>query len=405
MKVLDEEIQEQVEENSEKKPVKKTLNDIAAYRKKRKSRARLMRLLLLLTLVCAFAFVWLNAETIFEPLRGIASKINTTTSDDIGFPVSLPVSATYSFEEFGESFSLLTDTYLYTYAATGKQNFAKRHGYSKPIQVTNDKRILLYDMEAQKFSLYNKTSCIYELEADNKIQYAALSKGDKAAIVTASTHYSNSLYVYDGSGSWRYTHNFVDENVMRVAFNDGETSVFVATLGVSGGEIVTNLYRLDLDNAEGATWKYTFSGGSLPCDIGVFNGMLTLVCDNKVIAVDTTTGKLTGSYEYSGTLISPSISDGSTAILYNDISTNKTMLVALDENAVQTGVLSVAITAAEALACGDSIYLLEGGAVKCYDTALALANEIDFDESYSKLIKLDAEIFMLGYDTIQKETF
>lgn len=403
----DKEILERAEESAEKKPMrKKTLNDIAAYRKKRKNRARLLRLLLLLTLVCAFAFVWANAETIFEPLRGIASKIDTTTSDEIGFPVRLPVSATYSFEQFGESFSLLTDTYLYTYAETGKQNFAQRHGYSKPVQVTSDKRILLYDMEAQKFSLYNKTSCIYERETENKIQYAALSKNDKAAIVTNSAHYSNTLYVYDGSGNWRYTRNFVDENVIRVAFNDGETAVIVAALGVSGGELITNVYRFDLDNAEGYTWKYSFAGSSLPCDIGVYSGKVTLVCDNAVVSLDIVSGAHNGTYTYSGTLISPSVSDGITAILYNDISTNKTMLITLDGDAAQLGVVSVAVTAAETLVSGESVYLLEGGSLKCFSSALEPSSDIlELDESYSRFIRLGTEVFLLGYDTIQKETY
>lgn len=392
------------EEQQEQPEKKRTLSDIVAYRKKRKSRARLIRLLTILVFVCIFAYVWFNAETIFEPLRGIASKIDTTTSSEEGFPVRLPVSATYSFEEFGENFSLLTDTYFYTYSPTGKQNYAHRHGYSKPIQQTSDRRVLLYDMEAHKFSLFNKTSCIYENETEGKIQYAALSKGDKAAIVTSSTHYSNSLYVYDGNGKWKYTRNFVDENVVRVAFNDGETAVIVATLGVSGGEIITNIYRFDLNDENGYAWKYSFGGSSLPCSIGVYDGLVTLVCDNAVVTVSVTNGELKGSYEYSGTLISSSIGTESTALLYNDVATNRTMLAVLGRDCAVTGSASVAVTASEVISYGENIYLLEGGEVKCYDSELTLTDEREFNESYSHFIKLGAEVYLLGYDTIQKET-
>ena len=103
----------------QKKETTAKKTNLTQLRKSARNRKNLLRLLAVLICVCLLAAVWINADTIFEPLRGIASKIETRTSTSVGFPVSLPGSAGYSFEEFGENFSLLTDTYLYTYKTTG----------------------------------------------------------------------------------------------------------------------------------------------------------------------------------------------------------------------------------------------------------------------------------------------
>ena len=148
--------------------------NLTQLRKNEKRRKNIFKLIIVLICLIAIGYVWSNADSIFEPLRGIASKIDTRTSTSVGFPVTLPGSAGYSFKEFGENFSLLTDTYLYTYKTTGEQIYALRHGYSNPAQATTDRRILLYDKAAYSFALYNKTSLIYEKTVDDKILFGNL---------------------------------------------------------------------------------------------------------------------------------------------------------------------------------------------------------------------------------------
>ncbi|MBQ8411306.1 MAG: hypothetical protein IJX15_06235, partial [Ruminiclostridium sp.] len=147
------------EQTPKKETTAKNIN-LTQYRNSKKFRTNLLKLVLILILIGGLVYVWVNADKIFEPLRGIASKIETRTSNSIGFPITLPGSAGYSFEPFGENFSLLTDTYLYTYQTTGEQIYALRHGYSNPSQVSSDRRILLYDKASYNFALYNKTSLI-----------------------------------------------------------------------------------------------------------------------------------------------------------------------------------------------------------------------------------------------------
>lgn len=377
--------------------------NLTEYRKKKRNTKRTIKLVIIGVVLVVFAYVWANADKIFEPLRGIASKIETKTSSDVGFPISLPGSAGYSFQSFGNNFSLLTDTYLYAYETSGAQIYALRHGYGNPVQVTSSRRILLYDKSAYSFGLYNKTSQIYEKTLDEKIVYGALGENDMAAIVTGSSRYSNILYVYDSGGNWKYTRKFADENVFSTAFPENGDYIYVATLGVDSGEIVTTFYKLSLKSEDGYEWKYSVKTNSLPCGMYAGSNELITVCDNRVIALELSDGSLIGEFSYNGTLRDFVISGTNTAIYYNDVSTNKNMLVSLNEK--MEALASIQLTSnAQQLLLDRDIYVLDGTSVKRFDAqTLEITQTVQMSSDYSAFVKIDNELFLLGYDVVDCE--
>ncbi len=207
---------------AENKSVGAKTSDLTAYRKKRKQKQFYKKLVIASAALIVIVVIAANFSSIIEPLRGIASRIETKTSEDVGFPIKLPGSASYSFDSFGDNFLLLTDTYLYIFGIDGGQNYALRHGYSNPNRCSNTKRILLYDKDYGNFSLYSRSSVIYSADVEEKIVFASLSSNETAAIVTNSDRYSNIIYIYDGNGEWKYTRKFLDENVMNVEFSGDE---------------------------------------------------------------------------------------------------------------------------------------------------------------------------------------
>lgn len=387
---------------TKKSTTAKTVN-LTEYRKKKRNTKRTLKLIAVGAVVAAFAYVWVNADTIFEPLRGIASQIETKTSSDIGFPISLPGSAGYSFERFGNNFSLLTDTYLYTYETSGAQIYALRHGYGNPVQITSDRRILLYDKSAYSFGLYNKTSLIYEKTLEDKILYGALGENDMAAIVTGSSRYSNILYVYDSGGNWKYTRKFADENIFCTAFPENGDYIYAATIGVDSGEIVTNIYKFSLKNTDGYEWKYSFKTNSLPFGMYADSGTVTTLCDNRVISLNTSDGSLIGEYTYNGTLRDFVISGKTTAIYYNEMSSNKNILVSLNEKMEATASIQLSSNAQQLLLDGN-LYVLDGTSINCYDAqTLESLETVQMNSDYSSFVKIDNELFLLGYDVVDYE--
>ncbi|MBO5376944.1 MAG: hypothetical protein J6A41_00990 [Ruminiclostridium sp.] len=389
---------------SSKKETTARKTNLSQLRKNAKNRKTLLKLLAVLAFLILFAAVWMNADTIFEPLRGIASKIETRTSTSVGFPVSLPGSAGYSFEKFGENFSLLTDTYLYTYRTTGEQIYALRHGYSNPSQITTDRRILLYDKASYSFALYNKTSLIYEKTVEDKILFGALSNDDMAVIVTNSPRYSNILYVYDSGGNWKYTKKFADENVMQVAFTEDGEHIIVSTISVDSGEIVTSLYKYSIRSDEGYKWKYSFRGNSMPCGLYADLYKVTCICDNSAVMVSCSDGSLINEYNFGGNLRDFVISSDFTAIYYNDASTNLNTIVSLDGALNPVATVNAGANAQKILLSNDIVYVLDGMQIKTFSgTLLESTDSIALSEDCSDFIKIADSVYLLGYDTVNTE--
>lgn len=394
----------EVKPKTEKKEATAKTINLTKYRQSKKFKTNMFKLVLILICVSIFAYVWFNADRIFEPLRGIASKIETRTSNSVGFPVTLPGSAGYSFEQFGENFSLLTDTYLYTYQTTGEQIYALRHGYSNPAQITSDRRILLYDKASYNFAMYNKTSLIYEKTVDDKILFGSLSDDDMVAIVTNSSRYSNILYVYDSGGNWKFTKKFADENVMQIAFTGNGKHLIAATISVDSGEIVTSLYKYSIESKENYEWKYSFRSNSLPCGLYADEDNVISICDNKVVSVNCKDGTLKGEYGFNGNLIDFDVSHSFAAVYYNDVSTNRNTIISLDSSAQPVSVVNAGSNALKILIDNNILYVLDGIQIKMYSGAyFDGAGTIPLSEDYTDFIKIGDSVYLLGYDTVNTE--
>lgn len=372
--------------------------DLGKIRKKKKRSRHLVKLIIVLILLIIAAFVWFNADTIFEPLRGIASRIDNKTSYDVGFPIDLPGSSSYSLMTSGDCFTMLTDTYLYAYDVSGEQLYALKHGYSKPHQATSSRRILIYDKSGYSFSIYNRASVICSKTTEDKIVYATIGSDGLAAVLTESSRYSDVLQVYDDSGNWKYTRKFADENVMQVAFpGDGE-HIIVTTISSKNGGLLANIYRLSIKETDGYIWKYTIIGGSLPCALYADRNRVTVLCDNCVTSLGYDNGELLDNFAYTGILKHFSLTPERTLVLYNDISANRNVLVALEKDSAPYAQVNVSAGASCVYSDAEGIYILDGARIRVFDTDLIAEKQVNTsDDDYSDFIKLGNSIVAIGY--------
>ena len=378
--------------------------DLVEYRKKRKQKRMLTRLIIVLLIFTVILIIAANFTSIIEPLRGLASRIDTKTSDDVGFPIKLPGSASYSFDSFGDSFLLLTDTYLYTFGMNGGQNYALRHGYSNPTQCSNSKRILLYDKDYNNFSLYSKTSLIYSGSVEEKIIFTSLSNNDTAAIITNSDRYSNIIYIYNGSGEWRYTRKFIDENVMNVKFSSEERYIYVSTIGVENGEIYSAVYKYDITNESDAIWSYKLNSFSIPLDMHIGGGRVHIVFDNLAVSVSETDGTVIGKMDFPGTVLCCDFSDSLNAVVYTDSSTNRKVLVMLDSEMAIVSSKSVNPNIDRIIADGSNVYLVESGMLYGFDSKSEAIVEKQLFDDYVSFVKIGNSVLLLGYNSVDIET-
>lgn len=378
-------------------------SDLTEYRKKRK-RKRLYKKLVIMGIVSiAIIIVAVNFSAIIEPLRGIASRIETKTSDDVGFPIKLPGSASYSFDSFGDSFFLLTDTYLYTFGINGGQYYALRHGYSNPNRCSNTKRILLYDKDYGDFSLYNKTSVIYTASVEEKIVFASLSGSESAAIVTNSDRYSNIIYIYNGNGEWKYTRKFTDENVMNVEFSSDERYIYVSVIGVENGDIYSAVYKYDTTSESDAVWSYKLSRPSLPVKMNVANGRVRIVYDNCALSLNESDGTAVGEKEFQGTVQCCDFSSSRLSVIYLDSATNKKVMTIFDNDMTPISSRVVAPNINRIVADGVNVYIVEAGTLYGFDSEAEIITEKSLNDDYVSFVKIGNSVLLLGYDSVDIE--
>lgn len=379
------------------------VTDLVDYRKKRKRKKAVTKLIIVLAIFVLVFVAAANFSDIVEPLRGIASKIDTKTSDEIGFPIKLTGSASYSFDSFGDSFSLLTDTYLYTYGMNGGQNYAVRHSYSKPVQCTNSSRILLYDKDYNSFALYNKTRLVYSNTVEEKIVFASLGNKDSAAIVTNSDRYSNIIYIYNGNGEWRYTRKFIDENIMGVCFSSDERYIYAAAMGAENGEMYTTIYKYDITDESEAIWSYKHVGASIPLKMYVKKGNVCVLYDNRGVSLKESSGEPVGETGFSGTVLCCDDADSFMGVVYLDTSSNKKKLTAIDYDMNTLSVTAVTANINEVAADGGTVYIVQSGTLTGFNADMETVMEKPLSDDYTSFLKIGNSVLFLGYNKVDIE--
>lgn len=376
------------------------INDVSLYRKKKKKAKRIRTLIILLVIIAALIPVWIYRDTIFEPLRGIASRIQTTTTESAGYPISLTGRSDYTFCSMNDSFALLSDTYLYSYNENGGQNFALQHGYVHPMAVSNSKRVMIYDKGGHDFSLFNKTSEIYKGSIEDEVIVSVfLSNSEHTAVVTSGGRYSNVIYVYDGSGKWLYTQRFIDDNVMQVAFSDDNRYIYVTRVTSDNGDIVTKLSKYDISGDGTELWSQTISD-CVSLALSINSDILTVTGDSEILTYNSDSGELIGNYSYQGTIENFDTSTSQKVFVIDDYTDDGKKLILLNEKCEITA--SVAVTAdVKRIRVGDNtITVMTESDMIQYDYSLESVKKTLLTDSYSDFIKVGGSILLMGYDSL-----
>ena len=232
-------------------------NDINKFRKKTKRRSLYLRLgVLVLVGLTAILFA-VNSDRLLSPFKDAALDIGSG-----GFPVTLPGSTEYVMDELGDNFYLMTDTYLYTYNSDGANIASIQHGFQNPVSDSNSRRVMIYDRNGKGFKFYSRSAEVYSNLLDDTIVFGSIGTGERCAVVTTSSRYSNYLYVFNGEGKQIFRWASPENKIMQVCFSDNDNSIFVSVIGERGGELRLSVMRFDLDNSESAIWQ-TETGSSV----------------------------------------------------------------------------------------------------------------------------------------------
>jgi hypothetical protein len=377
----------------------------------------------LLTLIIAAAAVILvivlamNIRAVVAPLEGIGHRIIGRQPTEGTFPVRLPGNADV-IHPFGDSqgFMLLSSTYVYTYSADGGRRSARRHGYPHPQSVTGGDRVLVYDHNGRRFSVFNTQGLIFENDSSGgeQIVYAVLGNDSNAAIVYRSEVHTNILSIYGSNGEWRFTKRFTGENVMQAAFTANDADIIVTTVSVESGSLSASVRRFDTSStSEEGVWNTTLTtaevGASLlPVALHVIGDSVFVLCDSVLFVLDLSSGNTVGSYRFTGTIIDCAFSDTHVVIIADDFTAGRVNMIVLDNLASFVSLREVAAGASQAEFVGDSgVALLTPGSIAIFSISrqtgqVTHENDFPLKEDFTGFVVLGGEILLLGYNTVER---
>ena len=370
-------------------------NDINKYRRKKKRRNLIIRLGIFLLVIVIAVLVIVNRETLFAPFKDMGLKVGKG-----GFPVMLPGSTQYYLGEMGESFYLLTDTYLYTYNGEGAEIASIQHGFQNPAAVSNDKRTLVYDKNGKSFKLFSRTGEIFKNSVEDSIVFAQIGNTGRTAVVTTSTRYSNFLIIYNSEGKQIFRWASPDEKIMGVCFGANDNSVFVSVVGEKNGELRGNLVRFDISNSESESWRSSIDNNitySLErCSDGIY-----AVTSSGAYLFDEQTGELIANNSYTRQVYGIPETDGARVVIFRDSGSNGETAVAYNESL--EAAYSAQLDNASAFDVnGGRLYVLGGNKLSVYNSALEGIKIYELEDEYSNIKIINGSAYLLGYNTVRR---
>ena len=320
---------------------------------------------MLLTAVVLFA-TGLAGSSI-AVLKDLTDSARIAALRGAGWPQQTGVMELTQVEPLTGSFVELGDEGCVVWSRTGKKLNSIQSGYARPALAAGKTRFVLYNRSGNELRVESRTQNLYTKQLENSIFLCAMADNGTLAVVTDDQSSMARLLVYSSQMeqllSWNMTSN--DGTPLRMAFSPDSRKLAAAAVTVSGGQMMTNLYLVNL--AQGDPVSLANQGG-VPQWLGWTSASAILaVYDTRAVLYNAGGGEK-AAYEFSGAELKDVSVDAAGNVALLLASGRICQAVTLDKNLnVQ---FSGTVSAANAIVrAGSRFYLLADSAVECFDVS------------------------------------
>ena len=337
---------------------------IEAARQRLRSR-RMRRTMLLVALVAA-AVIYLTGlvNTSVMLLEDMADTVRIALMPEQGFPQQTGAGAVYQAETLGGSFVVLGEEGCTVFSNGGGRLNTVGTGYARPALAAGGNSFVLYNRSGSELRVESRTRELYTRQTEGHIYLCALSDRGELAVVTDDVRKLALLTIYDANRNELLTWSTTTaEGVpLRMDFSPDGTQLAIAAVTAQDGQMVTNLYLLNL--RAGEPQLLASEPGSTPLALTwCSNDRLLAVCDTHA-ALYGSDGSAQGRYDFGGQDVAAlSAEGGGLAVLFGSGPSSTALL--------RDGGLGVQYTGpvpnAHGIVRGNgAFYLLCESSVECY---------------------------------------
>ena len=337
---------------------------IEAARQRLRSR-RMRRTMLLVALVAA-AVIYLTGlvNTSVMLLEDMADTVRIALMPEQGFPQQTGAGAVYQAETLGGSFVVLGEEGCTVFSNGGGRLNTVGTGYARPALAAGGNSFVLYNRSGSELRVESRTRELYTRQTEGHIYLCALSDRGELAVVTDDVRKLALLTIYDANRNELLTWSTTTaEGVpLRMDFSPDGTQLAIAAVTAQDGQMVTNLYLLNL--RAGEPQLLASEPGSTPLALTwCSNDRLLAVCDTHA-ALYGSDGSAQGRYDFGGQDVAAlSAEGGGLAVLFGSGPSSTALLLDGGLGVQYTG----PVPNAHSIVRGDgAFYLLCESSVECY---------------------------------------
>ena len=329
-------------------------------------RSRRMRRTMLLVALVAAAVIYLTGlvNTSVMLLEDMADTVRIALMPEQGFPQQTGAGAVYQAETLGGSFVVLGEEGCTVFSNGGGRLNTVGTGYARPALAAGGNSFVLYNRSGSELRVESRTRELYTRQTEGHIYLCALSDRGELAVVTDDVRKLALLTIYDANRNELLTWSTTTaEGVpLRMDFSPDGTQLAIAAVTAQDGQMVTNLYLLNL--RAGEPQLLASEPGSTPLALTwCSNDRLLAVCDTHA-ALYGSDGSAQGRYDFGGQDVAAlSAEGGGLAVLFGSGPSSTALLLDGGLGVQYTG----PVPNAHGIVRGNgAFYLLCESSVECY---------------------------------------
>lgn len=307
------------------------LTGLEHARRKRRIKTNTRRIIVFFSTIAAIFAVIIGINALWQSVfvEKVSRSIASLGTGD-GYPVITEGKAIQDIHIFGPDIVVVSDTSLQVYNKTAKCLQDTQHNLPNPVAEFSDVRVLLYEPNSKRVSVYNSQKKLFDKDVENPITSAAISNSGVYAVATQGTRDASVMYVYNKASDIMFTW-YSEERISDITVSPDGRYVTASTLTANEGVLVTKLYTFDAYSKKQKSVCEIKDEMSLQLS---YKNNSEFFCITDKNAYDiSSNGEIRSSYSYGGKTLSGCDIDGGKNIVlmlgnYDDL--RKTTFVSLD---------------------------------------------------------------------------
>ena len=332
--------------------------------------------------------------------KDLVDSVHITLTPNTGWPQQTGITEPTAVAKLSGGFAEMDTDTCVVYSFGGAKLNSVQSGYARPALAAGKTRFVLYNRSGNELRVESRTQNLYTKQLENSIFLCAMSDNGTLAVVTEDQTSMAKLLVYSPSMeqqlSWSMTSN--DGTPLRMAFSPDSRKLAAAAVTVSGGQVMTNLYLINL--ASGDPVSLVNQGGVPQWLGGTSASTILAVYDTRAVLYNAGGGER-AVYDFAGTELKDVSVDAAGNVALLLASGQVSQAVTLDKNLnVQ---FSAAVSAANSIVrAGNLFYLLADNAVECFDASGTQQWSQNLDTSPQALLANSKDLLLFSGNTVQK---